>query len=377
MKAKLKRAALVMFTVVLVLIVSACGGDGGGGGGTDSNAEGGTGEVFTFTANYHGPNTIAPGMGMVDAVKKVEEDSGGRIKITPYFDGTYVAYDESIQATINDVVDICYVDAGNLNEVFYANRLLSAPLKCDIPSWDGAHTVMNQILEQIPEIAKELEDVGLVWIGIGSYGGSVLHLKNDQVVTKPEQLKGMSINTAADATALLGSCGAEATNTSATEFYTVLERGIVDGWLHNWGAFNSFKCVEVTKAHTVFTSEENATQDATGLWSAAGGYVMNKEKYDSLPDDLKQVIKESFGDYAMTAWGDYEKPNAEQGFEAAKAAGHTITYLDQEQLLPWKDAIAQSVPSILDACKKDGIDSYAIYDKICELMQAQYDKEHA
>jgi TRAP-type C4-dicarboxylate transport system substrate-binding protein len=302
------------------------------------------------------------------AIAKAEEMSNGRLQFTPYWDGNYVSYDESIQSTINGVVDICYVDAGNLNEVFYLNQLLTMPYTCNLPSRLGAHEVMQQVLKEIPEINEELEAVGLTWLGLTNMGGMVIHFSKDVEVRTPNDIKGMILDAPANAGTLVQSLGATATAMVATEFYTSLERGVVDGLFHNWDAYDVFAMNEVCKAHTIFSGEDG------GLWAAGSGYVMNLNSWNNLPEDLQEIMRECF-DFWGKEWATLSIPIAEKGWSDAKEAGHTFTYLTNEERELWIDAIRETNPIILDKIEQAGFDAYGNYDKLMELFEAKWEEE--
>lgn len=177
-----KRVVLILAILMVLMLLAGC--DSGNSQGSPDGTE-----VYQLTINYQGSSSNVLGQATLEAIAKAEELSGGRLKFAPYWDGTFVSYGESIQSTINGVVDICYVDAGNINEVFYVNQLLTMPYTCNISSRLGAHKVMQQVLTEIPEINQELEDVGLTWLGLTNLGSSVLHLSKNITVRQPGDLE--------------------------------------------------------------------------------------------------------------------------------------------------------------------------------------------
>ena len=97
---------------------------------------------------------------------------------------------------------------------------------------------------------------------------------------------------------------------SVPETYNALERGVVDGTILPYEAAKAFKLAEVTK-HVVDVR----------IFTASQFTVMNLDKYNALPADLRKVIDElaaSWGaEFAGTAWDKAE----EEGLAAIKAAG--------------------------------------------------------
>jgi TRAP-type C4-dicarboxylate transport system substrate-binding protein len=69
-----------------------------------------------------------------------------------------------------------------------------------------------------------------------------------------------------------------------TEAYTALERGVVDGTVLPWEGMHVFKQAELLKYST-----------EADFYTMTMMVVMNKNSYNSLPDDLKKVIDETTG----------------------------------------------------------------------------------
>src|SRR5690606_5912047 len=83
---------------------------------------------------------------------------------------------------------------------------------------------------------------------------------------------------------IIESMGASPVGLPANDIYTSLQRGVVDGLSFPWEAITTFKLDELTKYHTNIP-----------FYSSALMMTMNKEKYESLPDDLKKVIDDNSG----------------------------------------------------------------------------------
>jgi TRAP-type C4-dicarboxylate transport system substrate-binding protein len=69
-----------------------------------------------------------------------------------------------------------------------------------------------------------------------------------------------------------------------TETYTSLARGVVDGTVSPWEGVAVFKFDEVIKYST-----------QAGFYTMTMIIAMNKDKYESLPDDLKKIIDDTTG----------------------------------------------------------------------------------
>ena len=85
-------------------------------------------------------------------------------------------------------------------------------------------------------------------------------------------------------TKALKAFGAVPVTMSVTESYTALERGVVDGTVLPWEGLYVFNQAELLKYST-----------ETDFYTMSMMVVMNKRKYDSLPDAIKKVIDATTG----------------------------------------------------------------------------------
>jgi TRAP-type C4-dicarboxylate transport system substrate-binding protein len=70
-----------------------------------------------------------------------------------------------------------------------------------------------------------------------------------------------------------------------TEIYTALERGMLDGRWQEYNGLLTWKCGEVTKYRT----------DNVRIATHQNVIIMNLEKYNSLPDDVKKTLDDLTG----------------------------------------------------------------------------------
>ena len=90
-----------------------------------------------------------------------------------------------------------------------------------------------------------------------------------------------------------------------TDTYTSLERGVVDGTVVPFEGLGIFKLDDLVKYSTI-----------TDFYTVTMAVLMNKRKYQSLPDDLKKAIDENSG-LVMSSWCGKAYDKAEVPFRAA------------------------------------------------------------
>ncbi|NLA88168.1 MAG: TRAP transporter substrate-binding protein DctP [Clostridiales bacterium] len=385
---KLRRLAFILLSLVMIISLAACAGSSSttngsvetpnSSGTTPDSANSSSGsndEVYELVFNTFIAEVIQPGRATRATLEYIEEDSGGRIKFKDYWDGTYISFAETIQAVVTGTIDIGFIDPGHINESFYANQIINMPIEADVPSRLGQTQALVQAINEIPELQQELEKIGVMWLGVASAGSGIIHFADDVDVRSPDDLKGMSMEALAAGNELLKECGASAIGSPVTEWYTSLERNVIDALIHNWGAVDGFKFYEVTKTHLFFTTEEESDEDSRGLYVSTMGFIMNKDKFESLPQDLQEILLYGFGEVFPVKLIEFEMPACLSGYTAAKERGNKFIYLEPEEVEEWREKVASSNKVMLDKIVANGYDAYALYDKWNAMLQAKHDEE--
>jgi TRAP-type C4-dicarboxylate transport system substrate-binding protein len=125
-------------------------------------------------------------------------------------------------------------------------------------------------------------------------------------------------------TTMVKALGATPVSIAAPETYNALERGVVDGTIFPWEAIASFKLAEVLRHHAV-----------VNLYASPLVTLMNEQKYQSLPPDLRKVIDDLSGAWGAEFTGAAWDRNEADGIEAAKKAGATIYTVPAEERQRW------------------------------------------
>lgn len=137
-----------------------------------------------------------------------------------------------------------------------------------------------------------------------------------------------------------------------------LSKGVIDGAVIPWEIVPALKIHELAPNHT-------RTPGARGLYTAVFVYAMNKDKYDSLPDDLKKVIDDNSG-MAMAqqigaTWDEAEAP----GLSLATKRENPIIDMDEAEIAKMREM----TQSVTDKWIADmGDDGQMLYDAAKALL---------
>ncbi len=222
--------------------------------------------------------------GSVQFIELVEERSGGRIKVEHYPAGQLGA-DRDIQ----EGVQLGTIEAGIssspvalINDYF---KLLDAPYL--FVNRDHVTKVLDGELGQ--KMAKSLEEVGIKHLGYWENGFRQI-TNNTRPINKPEDLEGIKLRTPENPVRMttFKTLGASPVPMSFKEVFGALQQGVIDGQENPLATIYQASLQEVQKYLSL-----------TGHVYSPTHLLMNKELFDSMPEDLQQILVEAGREVAV------------------------------------------------------------------------------
>ena len=237
-------------------------------------------------ATFEPPHAFAASKVLKAWADKVNKDSGGRLNVKVFAGGVLGKPPQQYDIVKGGVADIAWTVLGYIGGQFPLSSVADLPFLTT--SSKGATRALNTLYA---EGYLDKEFAGVKNIGLHTMHAYQFHFK-DKKVTSPSGFKGLKIRTPSKIMGnVLTKLGATPVRVPAPGTYEALQRGVLDGTPFPYAAVGSFRLADVTKYH----AEINISNTAFGL-------LMNEDKYNSLPDDLKQVIDansgHAFGDWA-------------------------------------------------------------------------------
>ena len=206
----------------------------------------------------------------------VTEATDGRVTFTFYYDDTLIDANAEYQQLLSGVADIADVhryanDGFNISEVWKS-------LTSGIPE-DAAVDFSYRLYEEFDAISDEFKDVKVLAQGFN--GGTMYQLLTvNKEVKQPSDMAGLTIWCEADWNGFVEKCGATPVNTPFSEVYSSLQKNMYDGMLIPTETLQSCNFAEVCK----YCVKLNLS------YASAPGHLMNKDTWNSLPDDIKEII---------------------------------------------------------------------------------------
>lgn len=237
------------------------------------------GADFTFTFAHVLTEDTPNARAAVKFKEEVEAKSDGRIEINIRPAAQLGGDVEIIEQTQMGLVDIAIPPTGNLanfNEKMYL---------FDLPFLMTDNAAMARVLdgEVGTELLGTLDSNNLH--GIAMWGAGFRHMTNNvRPINGPDDLKGIKMRTLQAPTILstYRAYGANPTAMAYVEVYNGLQQGVVEGQENPLANIASMKFYEVQKYMTL-------TGHAYHTYAA----VMNKSKWESLPEDLQTIVAEA------------------------------------------------------------------------------------
>lgn len=323
---------------------------------SDNSATQSSEEVTTLRFSHFWPATSTTNTKIFEYwAQKVEEDSKGRINIEIFPSATLSKPNATYDAVANGVVDIGATLQGYTSGRFPLTQI------AELPGLSNSATQLNCMLHNLYDdgvIASEYEDTHVLFMMGTGPGG--LHTV-DKPIRKPGDLKGMRIRGPSAVTGnIIEAAGGTPVGLPVTDLYTSLQRGVLDGTSLPWDAMGSFKLTEITNTHTNIP-----------FYSSPIIVTMNKDKYESLPDDLKKVIDDNSGNAMAKVAGKVFDEDDARYMAEAKAKGDTIIDIPNPLNNPdWKKPLEEGTQKYLQDIAKLGLDSQTAYQKTKEASVA-------
>ena len=287
----------------------------------------------------------------------VKEASGGRIEIQ-HFDAMSLGGrpPELMDQARDGVVDLAMTVVGYTpgrfprTEVFELPFMMTSPVATSKAYWEMVESDWQN---------SEYKDVKV--LGAWVHGPGVVHTQDG--VSSLEDMKGLTLRGPTRIiNDLLSELGAEPVGMPLPAIPEAISKGVVKGTVIPWEVTTAIRLSELVGNHTEFSGDE-------ALYTAAIVLVMNKAKYDALPDDLKAILDAESGEklsaFAAQVMWDMDPPAR----KIAEDAGNSITTLDSAEVDRWKAAAEPVVDRWVSDMEGKGVDGRALIDQARALIE--------
>lgn len=269
--------------------------------------------------------------------KEVEKRTNGRVKITYFPGATLTPANQTYDSVLKGIADIGLSCQAYTRGRFPLTEVVDLPLA--YTSGLAATKMINAFYRKFQP--KEYDGAQVMYLH--AHGPGILHTKKP--VTTLENLKGMKIRSTGLSAKIAQSLDAAPVGMPMTESYDALAKGVVDGILCPNEALKGWRLGEVL----AYTTENYGSSYSTAFF-----VVMNKEKWNSLPKDIRAIIEkinEEWIDKQGRIWDDIDQ----EGKTFAMQNGMKYLKLTPQEDARWTALVRPILDDYVERCKVKGL----------------------
>lgn len=287
-KRKIKLLGILTVLLAVVLVVSACGSSSSSGGSTStsgntsSSSNGGNGSDDGKTYTIKIGHVLTEDYHYTDGAKKfkelVEERSNGRITVEIYPNAQLGDEREMLEGLQMGTIEMGIISSGPV--AGYVPQMALLDLGYLFESNEIAQKVLNGPVGD--ELNEKMIEVG--FRNLAFLDMPYRSIYASKPIKSVEDLKGLKIRTLETPAQLelFKALGAAPTPMGYSEVYTALQQGVIDAAENVPDALYSSKHYEVAKHYSL-----------TNHFYLIMMYLISEDFYQSLPEDLQQIVSEA------------------------------------------------------------------------------------
>lgn len=277
---KARNFLLIAILFIIGSALAACGGDASSSG---DDAEGAnddaSSDVIELQVGHIAPDDHSYTKGLEAFAERIEEETDGRVTFEMFGNGQLGGEREILEQVQLGSLDMTVATGGVVGSFVPEMSVLEMPFLFD--DVDHAYRVLDGEIGE--EITEKIDEAGFKTLGIWENG--MRHVINNKLaIHSPDDMEGLKIRTVENDLYLetYKALGADPTPIAFPEVYTSLQQGVIDGQDNSYGVMVTTKMYEVQN-HLV----ENQ------LYYSAAPFVMNADKFNSLPEDIQEIFIEA------------------------------------------------------------------------------------
>jgi TRAP-type C4-dicarboxylate transport system substrate-binding protein len=287
---------------------------------------------------------------------RIEEASKGRIEFQ-HFPSMQLGGKppQLVDQAIDGVADIVWTLPGYSPGRFARTEVFELPF-----IMTNAEAVSRAYWQLAEETMMDQDFKDMKILGLWVHGPGLIHSK--EPIEKLEDLNGVKLRAPTRVTnQMFAALGATPVGMPVPAVPEALSKGVIDATVVPWEVTGPLKINELVNYHTDFGDSP--------LYTATFILAMNKDKYESLPADLKAVIDDNSGLELSAFAGKQMQADDAPPREKALADGATVIKLSDEEIGRWKEAAAKTTQAWIADMDEKGLDGSGLYKRAQELIK--------
>lgn len=319
--------------LVLSFLLAACGNTSQKGG-NEANAAGSSGqEKYVLKLAHAYPTASFMQTFMEWFSEEVQKRSNGRLTIEIFPNGQLMPPDQEVPAILQGQIDMSHTSSPVLTSFDPIWNFYELPFIFDYDPKDPAvflqnRMKFNQSVNGGQKLKQRMEEKGIKVLSLGFVDmfGSVYTTDEKNLVTGPDSAKGLKLRTPGG---LIGpetakAIGASSMTIAGAEVITALQQKTVDGLL-------------TTPIYASDAKLPVKSLSVVPLFNSVTPLIISKKKFESLPEDLQQILVETGKDLEDHAMKMVEE-KARTAYQNLEKEGVKIYYPTPEEIKEWEEA---------------------------------------
>ncbi|HVN83026.1 MAG TPA: TRAP transporter substrate-binding protein [Terriglobia bacterium] len=305
-------------------------------------------QTITLTYANFPPAPTFPCVQMERWAKEVNARTNGKVVVKTFPGGTLLGAKNMFDGVVSGVADI-----GCLATAYQPGRFLfleAMDLPLEFPSAEVASLAMWDLY--VKHKPKAFDQVKVLTM----FTCAPANIMSQKPVRKLEDLEGLKLRAAGTGVEIMKLLGAQPEGMPMSAVPEALQKAVVHGLVSSLEVMKDMKFAEYCKFVTM-----------CDLWVVPFAVVMNKQKWESLPDDVKKVFDDLSRE--QSKWtGEYADKHAKDASEWSKETEKVeFITLPKEEKDRWTAKIKPVIQQYLDRTQKEGINGKEVVDDLTKL----------
>jgi len=291
-------------------------------------------------------------------VAAVEERGGGKIKLNVFYSGQLCPVPETYDSVVNGLIDIAQHYPGLTPGRFTCLEATQIPMLDTLP---GRISIIPwELYNAFPEFQAQFADTKPLAFYCTSIPYQGILATVDKPIRKLEDMKGLKISASGTWPGkTIEALGAAPMQQKSTDIYMNLEKKVLDGARIDPEMLDNSNLQEIVKYVTLVNT------GYVPFW-----FVMNLDKWNSLPPDVQKVFEDTGGAFVGDMWDDYTEWHGRAAREgAARDYGVEFIELPPEELARWVEVTKPIQQEYIDDMESKGLPGQALVDMTLDLME--------
>lgn len=308
---------------------------------------------ITLSYAFFAPAQTFPAVQMEHWAEELERRTEGTVEVNTFPGGTLLTAGNMYDGVLSGVADIGLSVTSYEPGRFPLLNMAAGLTGIEVNSAEGSRAVYD-LIQEFPNDQLGLEDFKVITAFTSEPG--YLHTKTP--VHSLDDIAGQEIRVPGDSADVLEALGGVPVGLSQAETGEALQAGVVDGYVGSRETLMDLQYARSVKYVTDYP-----------LTNAIFVAVMNRQRWESLPEDVQQVIEELGAEMALFA-GEYLDAHIEESLTWAGAEeGVEVLSLSDEEAAQWREFLEPINEERLAQTAEQGLPAHEFRDRLLELVE--------